>query len=162
MTIVSDGRMTDECWTEDLEGNSHGLTKLLSWHYPGRTEDNYKNLSQNSWCLAEIWTEHLWITSQQHYLQTSLFGITLLNMKKSIFLDVMLQSQVTVTWCFRGTKQETAWSRQAILVSFLASPSTRGWRWHVPPEHWLTFTGIIFQKTELFSHHYEDLRANIS
>jgi hypothetical protein len=27
-----------------------GLTEVLSWSFPGGTEENHKHLSQNSWC----------------------------------------------------------------------------------------------------------------
>jgi hypothetical protein len=38
VSVVSDGRMTDEWWTgENLEGNSCGLTEVLSWRVWGKS-----------------------------------------------------------------------------------------------------------------------------
>jgi hypothetical protein len=39
---------------EDLEGSGHGITEVLSWHLPGRAEENQKkkmkNCTQVMWC----------------------------------------------------------------------------------------------------------------
>jgi hypothetical protein len=54
-----------ERWTgKNLEGNGHGLIEVLSWHFPGGTEEN-----QN-----EIQTEHLSNTSLEHYRLARLLG----------------------------------------------------------------------------------------
>jgi hypothetical protein len=30
--------------SKNLEGNGHGLIKILSWHLPGRMKENHKTL----------------------------------------------------------------------------------------------------------------------
>jgi hypothetical protein len=47
--VASDDRIINEWTGEDLEGSGHGLIKVLSWHLPGVTEENHKNLSRDSW-----------------------------------------------------------------------------------------------------------------
>jgi hypothetical protein len=39
------GWLADSQIRKDLEGNSHGLIKVLSWHLPGKTEENHKKTS---------------------------------------------------------------------------------------------------------------------
>jgi hypothetical protein len=41
--MALNGRMIDE-WQirKDFKGNSHDMIKVLSWHLPGRTEENHK------------------------------------------------------------------------------------------------------------------------
>jgi hypothetical protein len=36
-----------------LEGSGYGLIKVLSQNLPGEIEENYKNLSQDSWCPGQ-------------------------------------------------------------------------------------------------------------
>jgi hypothetical protein len=36
---------------KDLEGSSHGLTEVLFWNLPGRTEKSHKRSQSCSWCL---------------------------------------------------------------------------------------------------------------
>jgi hypothetical protein len=49
------------------EGSSCGLIEVLSWHLPGRTEENSEKPFRIVGVLAEIQTEYFLNMSQEHY-----------------------------------------------------------------------------------------------
>ena len=49
--------MMDERWTvKDLEGCVNGIIVVASWTLPGVTEENRKNIIQDTWCQDGIQT----------------------------------------------------------------------------------------------------------
>jgi hypothetical protein len=67
---------TGESTEKHLEGSSHGLVKIPSWHLPGATEGNHSELWTTG-ISAKIWTERLLETSVEYYFYTNLLGLNM-------------------------------------------------------------------------------------
>lgn len=64
----------------DLEGSGHGHFEVLSWQFPGGTEETFKTLSQDRCFPAEIRNEHLKnMTSEIFHYASPLGGAELMH-----------------------------------------------------------------------------------
>jgi hypothetical protein len=71
--MLSDDRITDK-----LVGEERDLIEVLSQIFPGRTEENHKNLNPDS-VPAGIRNERFSTTSAEYYQYSNLFGVSILN-----------------------------------------------------------------------------------
>jgi hypothetical protein len=125
--VASDDMMTHQSWTgKNLEGCDHGLRDILFRYVPGETEEETSVRTVD--VPNDVQTEHIPNKSPELYLQTSLFGFTLLFVCSAYYWALKMEAinySVTSVRFYQITRRHIQ-EDSILLISCMFTGESRG------------------------------------